>query len=83
MEMWPADVGVPSEMNWTSFLVRDWIEREFDVKYSDRGVRKDSGLGLDVTMILREFRCSLCIYEYMGVSAVYYPCNINVMIGLL
>lgn len=40
IESRPADVGFPAEMNWTSFLVRDWIEREFDVRYSDRGVRK-------------------------------------------
>ena len=40
IERRPADVGFPAEMNWTSFLVRDWIEREFGVKYSDRGVRK-------------------------------------------
>ncbi len=40
IESRPADVGFSAEMNWTSFLVRDWIEREFDVTYSDRGVRK-------------------------------------------
>lgn len=40
MEKRPADVGFPAEMNWTSFLVRDWIEREFNITYSDRGVRK-------------------------------------------
>jgi transposase len=27
-------------MNWTSFLVRDWIQQTFDINYTDRGVRK-------------------------------------------
>ncbi|MNF88877.1 hypothetical protein D3C84_713800 [compost metagenome] len=40
VEKTPEDVGFPAEMNWTAPLVRDWIERTFDVKYSDRGARK-------------------------------------------
>jgi putative transposase len=36
----PSDVGFPSEMNWTAPLLRDWIQREFNVKYSERGTRK-------------------------------------------
>lgn len=36
----PADVGFPAEMNWTSFLVQDWIKQAFGVEYTDRGVRK-------------------------------------------
>lgn len=39
VEQKPVDVGFPAEMNWTSFLIRDWIEKTFDVNYSDRGVR--------------------------------------------
>lgn len=39
-EQRPADVGFPSEMNWTSFLIREWIERTYGVVYTDRGVRK-------------------------------------------
>lgn len=51
IERKPADVGFPAEMNWTSFLVRDWIKRQFDVQYSDRGVRKLLGLlGFSYTM---------------------------------
>ncbi|WP_431305983.1 IS630 family transposase [Mesobacillus subterraneus] len=40
VEKKPADVGFPAEMNWTSFLVRDWIKQTFDIVYTDRGVRK-------------------------------------------
>jgi len=36
----PVDVGFPAEMNWTSFLVRDWIKQRFGMEYTDRGVRK-------------------------------------------
>jgi transposase len=39
-EQRPADVGFPSEMNWTSVLIREWIERTFGIVYTDRGVRK-------------------------------------------
>lgn len=35
----PADVGFPAEMNWNSFLIRDWLKREYDVDYADRSVR--------------------------------------------
>ncbi|MBT2216468.1 helix-turn-helix domain-containing protein [Virgibacillus dakarensis] len=27
VESRPSDVGFPAEMNWNSFLIRDWIER--------------------------------------------------------
>lgn len=36
----PADVGFPANMNWTSPLAKDWIEREFKVKYAARSVRE-------------------------------------------
>jgi transposase len=36
----PADVGFPARMNWTSGIVRKWIENEFQIKYSDRGSRE-------------------------------------------
>jgi transposase len=36
-EKTPADVGFPAEMNWTAPLVCTWIEKEFQVKYSNRG----------------------------------------------
>jgi transposase len=40
IEQKPSEVGFPSEMNWTAPLLRNWIEREFSVKYSERGTRK-------------------------------------------
>ncbi|MBP1997008.1 putative transposase [Paenibacillus eucommiae] len=36
----PSDVGFPSEMNRTAPLLQDWIQREFNVTYSERGTRK-------------------------------------------
>lgn len=36
----PADVGFPAKMNWTSPIIRKWIEQEFDVRYSERGTRE-------------------------------------------
>lgn len=36
----PVDVGFPSKMNWTSPIIRKWIEQEFGVLYSDRGTRE-------------------------------------------
>ena|GEM_PF-883267 len=36
----PADVGFPAKMNWTSPIIRKWIEQEFGVVYSDRGARE-------------------------------------------
>lgn len=39
VESKPVDVGFPTDRNWTSFLIRDWIERNFNVSYSARGVR--------------------------------------------
>lgn len=36
----PSDVGFPAKMNWTSPLVRKWIEKEFGICYSDRGTRE-------------------------------------------
>jgi transposase len=40
IERRPADVGFPAEMNWNAPLIREWIEREYDVIYAERGVRK-------------------------------------------
>jgi transposase len=36
----PVNGGFPAKMNWTSPLIRKWIEREFGVLYSDSGTRK-------------------------------------------
>jgi transposase len=36
----PVDVGFPAKMNWTSPIIRKWIEQEFGVLYSDRGTRE-------------------------------------------
>ena len=30
----PEDVGFKAEMNWTAAIVREWLIREFNVKYS-------------------------------------------------
>ena len=35
----PADVGFPAEMNWTGPLVQAWIKQQFNVEYTERGVR--------------------------------------------
>ncbi|WP_025682277.1 IS630 family transposase [Paenibacillus maysiensis] len=35
----PADQGFPAQMNWTSPLVRKWMEQTWDIRYSDRGTR--------------------------------------------
>ncbi len=35
----PKDVGFGPEMNWTSPLIRAYIEKTFGVQYSDRGTR--------------------------------------------
>jgi transposase len=35
----PADQGFPVQMNWTSPLVRKWIEQKWEIRYSDRGTR--------------------------------------------
>lgn len=34
----PKEVGFPVEMNWTGPLVKKWIEREFGIQYSIRGI---------------------------------------------
>ena len=39
VECTPKDIGFPVEMNWTAPLIRQWIERTFEVSYSDRGTR--------------------------------------------
>ncbi len=39
VEKTPADVGFPAEMNWRAPLLQEWIRREWDQSYSDRGVR--------------------------------------------
>lgn len=36
----PVDVGFPAKMNWTSPIIRKWIEQTFDVRYSERGTRE-------------------------------------------
>lgn len=36
----PADVGFPANMNWNSGMIRQWIEQQFQVKYSERGTRE-------------------------------------------
>jgi transposase len=33
----PKEVGLNTQMNWTSPLVCEWIQREFQVQYADRG----------------------------------------------
>ena len=46
----PKDVGFPVEMNWTAPLVKEWIEQEFGIKFSVRGVlRLLHSLGLSCT----------------------------------
>jgi len=35
----PEDVGFPTEMNWTAPLLRDYIQKTFEVTYSERGAR--------------------------------------------
>lgn len=40
VEKTPSDVGFPAKMNWTSPIVRKWIEQEYDICYSDRGARE-------------------------------------------
>jgi transposase len=40
VEKTPADVGFPANMNWTSGIVRDWVYKYFQVKYSERGARE-------------------------------------------
>jgi transposase len=36
----PVDVGFPAHMNWTSGLIRQWIEKQYQVKYAERGIRQ-------------------------------------------
>lgn len=33
----PEEVGFPAEMNWTAAILREWINRKFNVKYSLSG----------------------------------------------
>lgn len=40
VEQRPSDVGFPAKMNWNAPLVRDWVERKFGVKFSERGMRQ-------------------------------------------
>ncbi|WP_335872527.1 IS630 family transposase [Bacillus sp. 2205SS5-2] len=35
----PVDVGFPVERNWTAPIINKWIKQEFNISYSDRGVR--------------------------------------------
>ena len=34
----PAELGLKSEMNWTAPLLREWIYREWNIRYKDRAV---------------------------------------------
>jgi len=36
----PKDVGYEPFVNWTANLARQWVLREFNVKYSERGMRE-------------------------------------------
>jgi len=36
----PSDVGFPAKMNWTSPIIRKWIEQTYGIRYSDRGTRE-------------------------------------------
>lgn len=36
----PAEVGFPANMNWTSGMIRQWIEQQYQVIYSERGTRE-------------------------------------------
>lgn len=36
----PADVGLPVSYNWTAKIVRDYVLKEYDKKYSIRGITK-------------------------------------------
>ena len=36
----PEDVGFPTEMNWRAPLLRDYIQKTFEVTYSERGARR-------------------------------------------
>lgn len=34
----PVDVGFPAEFNWTASLIGKWIEKEYQIKYTIRGI---------------------------------------------
>jgi transposase len=36
----PAEVGFPAHMNWDSGMIRQWIERQYQINYSERGTRE-------------------------------------------
>lgn len=36
----PEDVGFPAVKYWNSLIIQNWIERNFNITYSDRGVRQ-------------------------------------------
>jgi transposase len=36
----PADVGFPAHMNWTSGMIKQWIEQHYQANYSERGTRE-------------------------------------------
>ena len=35
----PRDIGFQSEINWTSSIIREWINSTFNAKYSPSGIR--------------------------------------------
>ncbi|WP_406608075.1 IS630 family transposase [Candidatus Infernicultor aquiphilus] len=46
----PAGVGFPASFNWTAKIVRDYIKKAYDVKYTIRGMTKVlKRLGLSFT----------------------------------
>ena len=57
----PEDVGFPAEMNWTCPLVKEWINRQFEIKYTERGV-------LDLLHALG-FSCTRPTYTLVKASA--------------
>jgi putative transposase len=46
----PVDVGFPASFNWTAKIVRDYIKKAYDIKYTIRGMTKVlKRLGLSFT----------------------------------
>jgi transposase len=39
-EKTPEAVGFPAEMNWTSVLIQQWVERKWGIAYTDSGIRR-------------------------------------------
>lgn len=48
----PADAAFPANMNWNSGMIRQWIEQQYQVNYSERGKRELlSRLGFSFTKL--------------------------------